>query len=280
MIAHTGTFDVENFGDLLFPAILRHRLPEDEVICISPTDAAPQWQDTVRSHSLEALVQQPVKALIVGGGNIIHAMPSSLPSYRRSGSDLTGYADLWLTSALALDRKVPILWNAPGVPGYFEPSLFPLVKEVLHRSDYISVRDEESRTYLAEIAPKCDISVVPDSAWDVPFLWTTTELEEKRGELLAAWGSSIEDHIVAFHVNSRYFNNLELSSIAGEIDQISERLNARPVLISIGPCHGDSSTAQQVGKLLRSNPFVLDAPKSLLEIVALAVSANRVGAMA
>lgn len=269
MLAHTGTFDVENFGDLLFPALLRHHLPKTDVVFVSPAGGAPQWQDTVKCFSLEALFQQPLNALVVGGGNIIHAMPSSLASYRMSGADLTGYADLWLTACLALDHKVPVLWNAPGVPGYFEPSLIPMVREVLIRSDYISVRDEESRTYLAEIEPECEILVVPDSAWDVPILWTMAELARKRGELLVEWQASEVDRYFTVHVNERYFDELGLSLIAREIDQIATRLNARPVLIAIGPCHGDSATAHKVGNSLKSKFLILDAPRSLLEIVSM-----------
>ncbi len=35
-IAHVGTFDVENYGDLLFPTVLKHNFLDYEIDLFSP----------------------------------------------------------------------------------------------------------------------------------------------------------------------------------------------------------------------------------------------------
>ena len=44
-IAHFGTFDVDNYGDLLFPHIVEWRLPTSFFIHISPTNNRLKFSD-------------------------------------------------------------------------------------------------------------------------------------------------------------------------------------------------------------------------------------------
>lgn len=269
MLVHTGTFDVENYGDLLFPMIVRRRLAGARTVHVSPAGGPAVWADTVACDPLDRAAGQPLDGVMIGGGNIIHPMPTMLPEYRRAGADLLGYADLWLVPSLAADDGLPIVWNAPGVPSYFETPFLPLVREALERADYLSVRDAESRAFLGELVQEREIAVVPDPAWELPAIWPAGDLAETRPALISGLGGDPDERYVVIHVNARYATDLSAEALAAEIDGLARALSARPVLVAIGPCHGDGETAYKVAATLSTPPLVLHAPRRIRDIAAL-----------
>lgn len=126
-----GTFDVENYGDLLFPLIaereLSQRLGDVEMVVFSyHARSTDEWPyDTVSVTELPALVPT-LDALLVGGGFLIRFDHDVAPGYTAPAGvhHPTGY---WLTPALlALQHNVPLVWNAPGmhcndVPRWAQP---------------------------------------------------------------------------------------------------------------------------------------------------------------
>ena len=58
-LAHFGTFDVENYGDLLFPLVLERRLADlcDEFIRVSPVGGPPLWQDRVPTVNFDTFLR-------------------------------------------------------------------------------------------------------------------------------------------------------------------------------------------------------------------------------
>lgn len=269
MLVHTGTFDVENYGDLLFPTLVNRRLAPRSIKHVSPAGGPAQWKDTVPSIRLDEATGMPLAGILIGGGNIVHPMPSVLPHYKRKGVDLTGYADLWLVPALAADNGLPIVWNAPGVPNFFEDPFLPMVREALDRTNYISVRDAQSQAFLAELIPDRKIAVVPDPAWELPAAYPAVQLAGARAQCIAELGGNPSARYVVFHVNARYINDLGNDAVAKEIEGIANALSARPILVAIGPCHGDGVTAHTLASQLHTAPLVLEAPQRTFDIAAL-----------
>src|SRR3990172_1107263 len=154
-IAHFGTFDVENYGDLLFPLVLERRLARLDlgVIHVSPVGGAPVWGDCVATVSVEEMMndefghQSSLVAVVVGGGHIIHANPTRLPFYDRGGLDSwLAYPSLWLApSYLAASRKISLWWNGTGVPSAFSERDAELLRWATEAGDYLAVRDRYSR---------------------------------------------------------------------------------------------------------------------------------------
>ena len=101
-LAHFGTFDVENFGDLLYPLIARHRLSAAgaDITFVSPIGAAPVWRDCVETVPASALDELEIDGVLLGGGNIVHAGLAGVDAYRGDG----------LTAVLAYSR----LWHKPS----------------------------------------------------------------------------------------------------------------------------------------------------------------------
>ena len=114
-IAHIGTFDVENYGDLLFPLIVERQLKDlaTEIVHFSPVGGDPPWDDCVSSTSINAVFeeQEQFDAVIIGGGQLINATTRPVKAYRNSEFlRRTAYPGLWLGAAyLGVRHGVPII---------------------------------------------------------------------------------------------------------------------------------------------------------------------------
>jgi lipopolysaccharide transport system ATP-binding protein len=172
-IGMCGTFDVENYGDLLFPLItaheLRQRLPTLDLQRFSYfPKRAPEWPFDVVSLTEFAATVEHLDGLLVGGGHIIRFDQDIAPGYLPPSSDLHHPLSLWLTPMLlALEQGLPVVWNAPAVYGDIPAWAAPLLTAVLTGSKYIAVRDAASRQALTPFAHNAEINVVPDTVFGI-----------------------------------------------------------------------------------------------------------------
>jgi lipopolysaccharide transport system ATP-binding protein len=172
-IGMCGTFDVENYGDLLFPLItaheLRQRLPTLDLQRFSYfPKRAPEWPFDVVSLTEFAATVEHLDGLLVGGGHIIRFDQDIAPGYLPPSSDLHHPLSLWLTPMLlALEQGLPVVWNAPAVYGDIPAWAAPLLTAVLTGSKYIAVRDAASRRALTPFAHNAEINVVPDTVFGI-----------------------------------------------------------------------------------------------------------------
>lgn len=273
-ILQFGTFDVSNYGDLLFPLLSKQELggsPNLILRAVSPIGGVPEGlRDCAPCTGILDLVEnaETAEGALIGGGNIIHCMPTRQGSYSAGGRGSLAYGDLWIGPTVLLPEHVPIAWNAPGVPGPFEKAHHELVRTVLKRTNYLSVRDEISRQYLLDVWNEADIAIVPDSAWTVNRLWTHEDLKFEYESLFSRLGISVPDRTIIFHLNRRYLGGKGLKAVAKQLDSIAEQMSARPLLIAFAPCHGDDILAREVGAFMASHPVLIDQPQSLREIAA------------
>jgi lipopolysaccharide transport system ATP-binding protein len=166
-----GTFDVENYGDLLFPLIaeaeLKERLGEIEIRCFSyGARTEDRWPFPVTSVTELPRLAAGLDGLLVGGGFLVRFDKGVAPGYGPPPGihHPTGY---WLSPVLiAHQHGVPVLWNAPGVDYENLPSWAdPLMELAFSSSSYIAVRDEPSRAALTRFVDRDRIDVVPDTAF-------------------------------------------------------------------------------------------------------------------
>lgn len=266
-----GTFDVENYGDLLFPLLaemrLRNHLPDVTLDPFSPVGGPSIWEDCPSSIGCDDFFgrRDDYQGILVGGGNIIRVTPSNLESYDRGLVPVLGYANLWVgVAAENNDNRIPICWNAPGAPTRFPPSLHPLLRACLKRVDYVSVRDDPSHDLLKEIAPEIEISIVPDPAWEIDKLWTREALDVAYRSAFTSRKIAVPDRSIVIHVNSRYLG--EADAVAAGLDGLCHDLQAKGILIAIGPCHGDGELARAMAERMTTAPLVIDRPASLKEV--------------
>ena len=169
-----GTFDVENYGDLLFPLIaeaeLRARLGDVRITAFSyhARNCAAWPYDVVSVADLPNVVGS-LDALLIGGGFLIRFDKYVAPGYGPPDSSIHHPTGYWLTPALVAQQSgVPVVWNAPGmhcndIPSWAEP----ILRLAIDGSAYVAVRDEPSREALARYATGGDVIAVPDTGFGI-----------------------------------------------------------------------------------------------------------------
>jgi hypothetical protein len=171
-----GTFDVLNYGDLLFPTLaefeLKQRLGGVRLQRFSyNAKARPSWAYDVISVSDLPDIIQNLDGLLIGGGLLVRFDKDVAPGYEAPAWYVHHPTGYWLTPALlALQHDVPLAWNAPGmhntnIPGWS----LPLLDTVLDLSQYVAVRDELSRAALQPHTLQ-NVVVSPDTAFGLPNL--------------------------------------------------------------------------------------------------------------
>jgi len=166
-----GTFDVENYGDLLFPLIaereLIQRLDSVKLYRFSYRHkTTPDWPYEVTSLVDLPEVARSLDGLIIGGGHIIRFDKHVAYGYRPPSPLIHHPTGYWLMPALlSIQHSVPVLWNAPGVHGEIPAWAEPLVQLALKESSYISVRDSASQQALSRFVEESSIKVIPDTAF-------------------------------------------------------------------------------------------------------------------
>lgn len=275
----TGTFDVRNYGDLLFPLLAAHRLAPHGITVrpASPTGRETGWKDAVPTEQMSAALDSPQKidGILIGGGNIIHAQPVTLPDYVETGVAERAYGGLWLDATLAAARRgVPVMWNAPGVPYSFDDEMKPILQAALRAASHVAVRDEESAAFLAPFKPH----VVPDTAIGLASLWPRQSLEPAYRHLLEKSGADPQARFIALHVKARSVKGPP-ESIAPLIDAFSEATGCQPLLMALGQCHDDHVATTKICAALQRPRIDLSYPVGLREIAAaIAFSQGYVGA--
>lgn len=268
-IAHFGTFDVENFGDLLLPRVLERRLAGREIVHVSPTGGPPVWGDCVATIPTREAFERDFDAVVVGGGHLIQGHPANVSTYRDApGGGLFAYVDLWLgATRLACEREIAIVWNAPGVPGTFASETAAQVRWAAAQADHLVVRDETSRRFLREAGCAGEIGVVCDTAIETASLFRAEELEEALRDGFATRGRSLPALMLAVHFNARLLGE-GVREIAAQLDALCRAWKLTPVLLALGPCHGDAALAREIAGALTVPHCLIDAPGSLRELVA------------
>lgn len=270
-IAHFGTFDVENYGDLLFPLLIERRLGNEnnEFVHVSPAGGAPAIDDCKLAIGFEqALAEcESWDAIVLGGGALAHGdFAGEVDKYQAPDIHTIAYPGLWLLPALISSlRGLPLAWNSPGVPGDFSSERkHRLLQWAAWQADYLSVRDMASAEVLAQSL--VESRVVPDTAVEVSRLWSEDELR-RESERLRSHEGWPRNAYLALHLNERYAGS-DLAALGREIGQICLKQGASALLIGIGDCHGDTAFAHRVLPYVRDCPVHILRPDSLRSVAA------------
>jgi hypothetical protein len=168
-IALGGTFDVANFGDLLFPLVaereLRARLDDPEIVPYSYYEKSKRsWPYDVRSLVDLGGDIGSFDLVIVGGGHLIRFDKRVAPGYTPPAGihHPTGY---WLMpTLLAAAAGVPVAWNAVSASSDTPAWAQELISVALASASYVAVRDEPSVAELTRFAGQTTVHLVPDTA--------------------------------------------------------------------------------------------------------------------
>jgi|GEM_PF-779640 len=192
-----GTFDVENYGDLLFPLIaereLMQRLKDVQLIRYSYNEKKESsWVYDVRS--LADLEKDPAKiqsfdCILIGGGHLIRFDKGVANQYGPPLPQIPHPTGYWLTPALAgIISGRPVIWNAPSSSDEFPAWAHGVLTFVLSNSAYVSVRDQSSAEALRKAGYNGTSNIVPDTAFAVARHFPRESMRAQVDDLLSSIG--------------------------------------------------------------------------------------------
>lgn len=237
-VAIVGTFDVENYGDLLFPLIadaeLRRRCTSIDLVPFSVNGrSVAQWPYEVHPTRALAEMMPGFSALLIGGGQIIR-FDDVYPIAAPPGTKMP--IDYWLVPALigALNGK-PVFWNAPGVltRSSDAPWLSRPLAEALRASRFVGVRDEVSLSHLRRLAPDAELAFLPDTAFGISRLWPLHDESPQFSE----WRDSIGLQGRYALVQGSPFMHFNRRAIERQLKSLGL---SQLVVLPICRCHGDN----------------------------------------
>lgn len=245
-IAHIGTFDVENYGDLLFPCILeiqlKKRLPEIEIFLFSPNGGNKPFEENRIVYPIHALEKMHLEhhfdAIIIGGGDLIR-LDSNISSdyeYSYMAAEL-----VWIEPILIANRyDIPVVFNAPGVPFNFSNFKKVNVKKIIECLDYCSVRDEESKENLISCQIEKEIEVVPDTIIKIYETFEKNELIDNAKKLMRRGViPHSTKYIVIQHNRYRYDDEVYLNHMKEFMNMLIDKYDYDIMLVPIGYVHRD-----------------------------------------
>ncbi|WP_417370985.1 polysaccharide pyruvyl transferase family protein [Gelidibacter japonicus] len=247
-IAHFGTFDVDNYGDLLFPHIAEYRLPHYKWEHVSPTNNITVFKDGMPIIPFECAREKQFDCILIGGGNILHLNHNQNTVYNKIEG--FAYADLWVGAAkIAMEQKIPYIFNAPGVSRNFVDYLHKRIAlATFKNSNYIALRERisvEMAESISTIKTKFNWSanVVPDTAFDIDKMWPLDIYKSTE--------------YISVNLNERYHKPID--DTAENLDEISKELKMPIKLIIIGNCHGDYEFTKKVSNRMQAEHQVVES---------------------
>lgn len=205
-----GTFDVENYGDLLFPIIaeleLEQRLGDFELVRYSYHEKnSSSWCYDVKSLaslSIGPPDQQVFDCILIGGGHLIRFDKAVAPGYQPPIPEIPHPTGYWLAPALAgISSGLPVIWNAPSASDVFPAWAERLLTFVLDNSDYIALRDRLSVDALRRVGFEGECSIVSDTVFALPRHFPRKDLSSQVKSLLSRL--EISDRYVVVQGNTQ-----------------------------------------------------------------------------
>ncbi len=259
-----GTFDLENYGDMLFPWIARvelaRRLPGSSIRAFSPVGAGLPNR-FVTGEAVEPLgpwdparllwLASELDLVVIGGGEIIHdGDPELAPHYGLDPEEAERRAfSRYFLEGLGreLERECPVIWHAVGIPRDLEGERAEELAEILEARPYLSVRDEVSLDRVRAIGVKGEVALVPDPAFLLPRVLPPENLATRRRRLTEE-GALPEGPYLTVQGNARSIPLVP--AVAEALQGTLADLGAAPVLVETGPIHGDRSFADALERML------------------------------
>jgi hypothetical protein len=273
-IDHWGTFEVANFGDLLYPLVLEHAVraerPDATIRLTGPLGGEGPMglgrpvRRAVR-HDEEGFWLQAadVDGIVLGGGDILHHGTCVVRT-----ADGLSRIDNWpfAVEAGLLAEVRPMAWNAVGVPFDIPDDLVPALRAACASIDLLAVRDEGSRRRLEQALGDREIVVAPDSGVLLDEVITTSERAGARQRMQQAGALPPDGSYLVVHVS--FVSPAIVAELAGAVRvALDEHPDLEVVLLAIGPTHGDAEVLAEVATLLERRSWPIFDP-TITEVAA------------
>jgi len=213
-VALFGTFDVPNYGDCLFPLIVKNEIEKQfgqvNLYPFSPTSAVPQISDYPKVYSFNEITEvfpQPPTGFIIGGGALLNTEYSlSLWPQIRNILYPNGLKYWLLPIMIGKAWGCPVIFNAVG-GSVFSDAFNDIGARYLNKLDLCLVREEFTAKRLRslnvnnEVAPDCGV-VLPEllasDRWDLRYRLLSSSLGLPGRFIVAQASFYIQRYFTAF----------------------------------------------------------------------------------
>lgn len=279
-IAMVGTFDLENYGDLLFPIVFEEAMKKRglkfdlTLFSAAKTSIMPLVKDR-KVYSLIDFENLNEKlhfdTLVVGGGAIIHFVDGFFKIPEEEKYDVYHVVNVWLPYIyLAAKHNIKIIFNLPQVPERIPTELRRISRAVFDQIDYIAVRDKYSKNFIEEIyeGNVPEIKVYPDTVMILDEFFPKGELVNVRTEL------GLKNRYMVFHQQGIEDLTDEQFRQAKNIIEDAMARGVDVVLLPIGNTHGDLRRLNSINTRLNNRCTLIKNNLSLIEITAVLAGAE------
>lgn len=263
-----ATTDVENFGDVLYPILLRQFMEHDGqplggVYGFTAGDAplrAPFKVEAIRSLFSGDLCK---RRLIIGGGDIlrtddeavarhystvrVEAAPTSLaellarqqstPAQRFREQYMPPGIGAFLLSPAQCSSIEATAYFSVGVPFEFQAHERDRICAVLDAARHIYLRDEISAQKLRNAGVARDLDIAPDFAIGVERFFPASSLRKRAEELLTASQLVADQSYLCFQCSAASLPFWRL--ILEQLQAFAAADSLQIALLPLGPCHYD-----------------------------------------
>jgi len=284
MICQIGTFDVENYGDLLYPIVFQHMLNmrgwNKEVVKLAfLKDAAPCEAGYEVANVSDALSsgQKRSLSIVVGGGDILRCdwagMAAHYTARRTQFNKLTfldrlkirlrgpqPLSDMFRSEFMNYEAVGPFILDPSklksigkisycscGVPFEFADSVKTRVKAAFDAADFIYLRDNQSRRKLLDTGVTKTIHVAPDMMVTLSDFYDKNTERQKGVEILSSFGVDISKKVLCYQCPKIYITKLK--HISDVLQSYSASRGFEVALLPVGWCHGDAEQLKDILKL-------------------------------
>ena len=276
MICQLGTFDVENYGDLLYPIVFRHLVqkkdPTLQVRLYSLRAGESLRRSTLTIESIRSLFAKEhsgLRTLVIGGGDILRTdwdlmarhygrrSRVSIPSVRNSIDSFGArrFRARWMNYPAAgpflidpndLPGESRAAYVSCGVPHDFAASEIDRVKRTLGNASFIGLRDEDSAEKLLRAGIDCEVRVAPDLTVTLSDQFDRNELACRGRKILSRFEVQSDRPLLCFQ--SQPYPGFDTDEILRELKRYQERRATEVVALPLGYCHGDHEFLKGLAK--------------------------------
>lgn len=268
-VAVWGMFDLDSFGDQLYPRIaeqeLVRRLPGWQVRTYAPFG----WERPCRMDGgfvAEPLgPREPARAeqlaraadlTLIGGGELPPLDTDHLDGLARAyGVDHATLArrapGQWLVDGLGAEqeRRHPVVWNAVGVPAGLPAEQVDQLQRAVGRRGYLAVADQWSARRLHAYGVEREVEVVPDTAFLLHRLVRSEPLQARVAYFRhMGWYPANRPALVVQGDRAALPHAREIAKVVRWATE--EVIRADVVLLDASPCHGDGEFADVIAEHL------------------------------
>lgn len=275
-IAVFGAFDVNSFGDSLFPQVvfkeLSKRTKVDEMFIFAPYGCQNGYNGNGMIHSYgsfeEIYKRKKIDIIIIGGGELFHN--KDIIFKNDYGEDIIyskGY--IW-KKPVEYGKKynIPVVMNGVGMPYEFVGKEKDEVDEIIKDISYISLRDEFSYCRFRNQFEFDKVSLIPDTLWFIREYYEEFTMKKTMNSLKKEFSITEQPYIVL-----QYGTLKNYEEILKTVEQFSKNENFQMIVLPINACHEDLEVVNRF-KNICGNSIVITRKLEPIEIISLISNAD------